>query len=223
MQCLALNGTQLEHSKEKTMITLQMLQKVCPKTKAETLAKYVDPINKIGQQYKLFENKKRIASFVAQIAHESGGFNFVSENLNYSAEGLQKTFKKYFPDPAIAAQYARKPEMIANRVYANRMGNGDEKSGDGFKFRGRGLIQLTGKENYTNFAKAINKPLDEAVKYLETPEGAVASAGWFWNSRQLNEWADKDDFVGMTKRINGGTIGLEDRKHHYELVMEALK
>jgi putative chitinase len=205
------------------MITLAILQKVCPKTKSEILSRYVEPLNNIGKKYDMLANKKRISSFVAQIAHESGGFNFVSENLNYSTDGLQKIFKKYFPTPELAAQYARKPEMIANRVYASRMGNGDERSGDGFRFRGRGLIQLTGKENYTNFAKAINKSLEETVKYLETPEGAVDSAGWFWNSRKLNEFADKDDFVGMTKRINGGTIGLEDRKHHYQLVMEALK
>lgn len=205
------------------MITQQILEQVCPKTKKEVLAKYVDAINEIGKHYDMFANTNRIAGFIAQIAHESGGFNFVKENLNYSKEGLRKVFPKYFPDDATAEKYARQPEKIANRIYANRMGNGDEASGDGFKFCGRGLIQLTGKENYTNFAKAMDMTLDEAVKHLETPEGAVASAGWFWNSRKLNEFCDKGDFVTLTKRINGGTIGLEDRQHHYKIVLEALK
>ena len=102
------------------------------------------------------------------------------------------------------------------------MGNGPESSGDGFKYRGRGLIQLTGCDNYTRFAKALDKSIDDAVEYLETPEGAVASAGWFWDVNKLNVYCDKNDFVGLTKRINGGTIGLEDRKHHYELALKAL-
>ena len=103
------------------------------------------------------------------------------------------------------------------------MGNGTEASGDGFKFRGRGLIQLTGKDNYSRFAKSIGKTLNEAVAYLETAEGAVASAGWFWDANKLNVYADKGDFVGLTKRINGGTIGLADRKHHYDIALKALK
>jgi putative chitinase len=171
----------------------------------------------------LFANSKRIAAFLAQTAHESGGFTAVKENLNYGAKGLMGTFKKYFPNEEIAKQYERQPEKIANRVYANRMKNGDEASGDGFKFRGRGLIQLTGRDNYTRFAKASDMTLDEVVAYLETPAGAVASAGWFWDVNKLNIYCDKDDFVGLTRRINGGTIGLADRKHHYEIALEAFK
>lgn len=205
------------------MITLDLLQKICPKTKKATLEQYVDPFNEIGEYYEMFENPKRIAAFLAQTAHESGGFNFVQENLNYGAKGLMGTFKKYFPTEAIAKEYERKPEKIANRVYANRMKNGDEASGDGWKFRGRGLIQLTGRDNYTRFAKAVDMTLDEAIEYLETPAGAVASAGWFWNVNKLNIYCDKDDFIGLTKRINGGTIGLHDRLHHYELALEVLK
>lgn len=205
------------------MITVELLQSICPKTKKATLEQYVEPFNEIGEYYEMFENPKRIAAFIAQTAHESGGFNFVQENLNYGAKGLMGTFKKYFPTEAIAKEYERKPEKIANRVYANRMKNGDEASGDGWKFRGRGLIQLTGRDNYTRFAKAVDMTLDEAIAYLETPSGAVASAGWFWNVNKLNIYCDKDDFIGLTKRVNGGTIGLHDRLHHYELALEALK
>lgn len=164
-----------------------------------------------------------MAAFLAQIAHESGGFNFVQEGLNYSAQGLMKTWPRRFPTLASARPYARNPEKIANKVYANRMGNGPESSGDGFKFRGRGLIQLTGRDNYTRFARSIGRTLDQTVAYLETPEGAVASAAWFWDINKLNVYADKDDFVGLTRRINGGTIGLADRKHHYDIALKALR
>ena len=206
-----------------SQVTLELLKEICPKTKSTVLAKYVDPLNEVGEHFGLFENPKRMAAFLAQVAHESGGFNFVKEGLNYSAVGLNKTFKKYFPTVESAQAYARNPAKIANKVYANRMGNGPESSGDGYKFCGRGLIQLTGKDNYTRFAKAIGKTIDEAVEYLETAEGAVASAGWFWDVNKLNVYADKGDFVGLTRRINGGTIGLEDRKHHYDIALAALK
>lgn len=204
------------------MITLDLLQKVCPKTKKETLEKFVEPLNEVGTKYGLFENKERISCFIAQIAHESGGFNYMEENLNYSAKGLQGVFKKYFPTEELAKQYERQPEKIASRVYANRMGNGPEESKEGFKFKGRGLIQLTGKDNYTRFAKSMEMSLDEAVEYLKTVKGAVESACWFWGANKLNDLCDKKDFITLTKRINGGTIGLEDRKHHYDVVREAL-
>jgi putative chitinase len=158
---------------------------------------------------------ERVAAFVAQCAHESGGFKFLKENLNYRAESLMKTFPKYFPDLATAKQYEKKPEKIANRVYGNRMGNGDESTGDGFRYMGRGLIQLTGKNNYTLFAAAIDTPLEQVPEYLQTFEGAVQSACWFWEQNNLNQWADKKDIMTLTKRINGGTIGLEDRIKHY--------
>jgi len=205
------------------MITGDLLQRVCPKTKREILQQYVDPLNQIGDYYGMFDNKNRIAAFIAQLAHESGGFITTRENLNYSAKGLMTTFKKYFPTEELAKQYERKPEKIANRVYANRMSNGDENSGDGWKYRGRGLIQLTGKDNYSKFARSIDKTIDETIAYLETPNGAVASAGWFWDVNKLNIYCDKNDFVGLTKRINGGTIGLSDRQHHYDLVLQLLK
>ena len=165
---------------------------------------------------------QRIAAFIAQCAHESGGFKFLKENLNYKAPSLQKTFAKYFPSADIAAAYANKPEMIANRVYANRMGNGDEHSGDGYRYCGRGLIQLTGKDNYSWFAASLEISPEEASAYLETFEGAAQSACWFWETNNLNVEADAGDIKKMTKKINGGYIGLEDRIHHYENALQIM-
>lgn len=159
---------------------------------------------------------ERVAAFLAQCGHESADFTTLKENLNYSAEGLSKVFPKRFPSVDAAQPYHRQPEKIANKIYADRMGNGPEASGDGYKYRGRGAIQLTGKENYTKFAASIGKTLDEAVAYTETLAGAIESACWFWNVNKLNDIADKKDIVTLTKRINGGTIGLEDRKKHFE-------
>ena len=167
----------------------------------------------------------RIAAFVAQCAHESGGFMVLKENLNYKAASLRKLFSKYFHNDDIANEYASKPnkqEAIANRIYASRMGNGDEASGDGYKYCGRGLIQLTGKSNYTAFADSLEITPDEASEYLATFEGAAQSACWFWETNNLNQWADKGDIVTLTKRINGGTIGLEDRIKHYEHALHVL-
>ena len=165
---------------------------------------------------------QRVAAFVAQCAHESGGFRALKENLNYRAVTLRKIFPKYFPTDQLAAQFAGKQEMIANKVYANRMGNGDESSGDGFRYCGRGLIQLTGKNNYQLFAESIETPVEDIPHYLATFEGAVQSACWFWESNNLNQWADKGDILTLTKRINGGTIGLEDRIKHYEHALHVL-
>jgi putative chitinase len=204
------------------MIDLNTLQQLCPKTKTQVLAQYVDPLNQVMEYYDMFANKQRAAAFLAQTAHESGGFNFVKENLNYGAKGLMGTFKKYFPDEATALRYERKPEMIANRVYANRMGNGPEESGDGYRFCGRGLIQLTGRNNYERFAADLGISIEECVAYMETPEGACASAGWFWDNNNLNQYCDSGDFVTLTKRINGGTIGLEDRQRHYQEMLHIL-
>ena len=159
---------------------------------------------------------ERVAAFLAQCGHESADFTVLKENLNYSAEGLSKVFPKRFPTVAAAQPYNRNPEKIANKIYSDRMGNGPEASGDGFKFRGRGAIQLTGKENYSKFAASLGMDLTAAVAYCETLEGAIESACWFWTTNKLNALADATDIVGLTKRINGGTIGLEDRKHHFE-------
>jgi putative chitinase len=164
----------------------------------------------------------RVAHFVAQCAHESGNFVFIKENLNYKAASLQKIFSKYFPTAELAAQYANRPEQIANRIYANRMGNGPETSGDGYKYCGRGLIQLTGRDNYTFFAGSLNIPVEEASDYLATFEGAAQSACWFWEQNNLNRFADANDVKGLTKAINGGYIGLEDRISHTEHALHVL-
>ena len=156
----------------------------------------------------------RVAHFIAQCAHESGNFVFVQENLNYKAASLRKIFGKYFPTDELAAQYANKPEMIANRIYASRMGNGDEASGDGWLYHGRGLIQLTGKDNYTFFAGSLGISVEEAADYMKTFEGASQSACWFWEQNNLNRFADANDVKGLTRAINGGYIGLEDRQSH---------
>jgi putative chitinase len=168
------------------------------------------------------DTPSRVASFLGQTAHESGGYRALRENLNYSATGLNGIFKKYFPTVESAKPYERQPEKIANKIYANRMGNGPETSGDGFKHRGRGLIQLTGKSNYQAFADSLEISLEEAIEFLETYEGAVQSACWFWETNNLNKWADAHDWVKMTKIINGGTIGLEDRIKHIEHAMHVL-
>ena len=162
---------------------------------------------------------QRVAAFLAQCGHESGGWTTFQENLNYSAQGLCNTFKKYFPTLEVATPYARKPEKIANRVYANRMGNGPEESGDGYLYRGRGPIQLTGKSNYTQFAKDMfddwQNLLDNPDWVTEDKDFALMSAIWFWNKNKLNVQADSGDIKLMTKKINGGYIGLEDRIKHY--------
>ena len=165
---------------------------------------------------------RRVAAFIAQCAHESGNFRALKENLNYKWESLRRVFPKYFPTDEIAKAYAHNQEMIANRVYGGRMGNGPEETGDGFRYCGRGLIQLTGRLNYQAFADSIETPVDEIPHYLATFEGAVQSACWFWESNNLNQFADSGDILTMTKRINGGTIGLEDRKKHYEHALHVL-
>jgi putative chitinase len=179
---------------------------------------WYEALSEILPEYEI-NTPQRVAAFIAQCAHESGGFRALKENLNYKAVTLRKIFPKYFPDDAIANRYAglpNKQEAIANRVYASRMGNGDEASGDGFRYCGRGLIQLTGKDNYSWFAASLEIPVEEAAEYLQTFEGAVQSACWFWETNNLNTQADLGDIKLMTKKINGGYIGLEDRIKHYE-------
>jgi putative chitinase len=168
----------------------------------------------------------RLAHFLAQCGHESGGFKAVRENLNYSAEGLNKIFPKYFPTVDSAKDYARNPEKIANKVYGGRMGNGDEASGDGFRFRGRGYIQLTGKLNYTAFDAAVADDILKDTDLVAT-KYPLLSAGWFWGKNNLNALADKGaldgDVTAITKRVNGGTIGLADRQKHFKEYYNLLK
>lgn len=176
---------------------------------------WTEALNEILPEYEI-NTPRRVAAFIAQCAHESGGFRALKENLNYKAESLCRVFPKYFPNMDLANQYAHQQEKIANRIYGGRMGNGPEESGDGFRYCGRGLIQLTGKSNYTAFAESLEMPVEDVPEYLATFEGAIQSACWFWETNNLNQYADHDDILTMTKRINGGTIGLEDRKKHYE-------
>ena len=164
----------------------------------------------------------RMAAFLAQCAHESGGFTAIKENLNYKAESLLKVFPKYFKDIDTANEFAHNQPMIANRVYANRMGNGDESSGDGFRYCGRGLIQITGKTNYQSFADSLGMDVADTPAYLATFEGALQSACWFWEANNLNALADKGDILGLTKKINGGTIGLDDRTARYNHALQVL-
>lgn len=171
--------------------------------------------------------ERRVAHFLSQCAHESGGFKRLEENLNYSSKALRSVFGRYFGSApkASADEYARNPEMIANRVYNDtyrkyKMGNTQE--GDGWRFRGRGLKQLTGRDNYTRFGKSVGMSAEEAAEYVATPAGAIESACWFWDTNKLNDIADGDDVKRMTKKINGGSIGLDDRKKRYTNALKVL-
>jgi putative chitinase len=196
------------------MITQEQFVHLFPKNKnAEAWSK---ALNEVLPTYEI-NSTERIAAFLAQCGHESMGFTVLQENLNYSAEGLTKIFHKYFPTLESAQPYARRPEMIANKVYANRMGNSTEESGEGYRYRGRGPIQLTGKSNYTECSDFLFQD-DTLIKdpdMLLDPEYALHSACWFWWKNALNNYADSADLVTMTKRINGGTIGLDDRIKHF--------
>lgn len=184
---------------------------------------WVDAMNEVFPKYEI-NTPQRIAAFVAQCGHESGGWRTFSENLNYSAKALDAVFGKYFVRAGRDAnEYARQPEKIANVVYANRMDNGDTDSGDGWRYRGRGPIQLTGKANYTKFSQDMDvDAVDNPDQVAEDKEVALMSAIWYWNSNNLNRYADAGDIKTLTKRINGGYIGLEDRIHHWEEAMKAL-
>lgn len=171
----------------------------------------------------------RVAAFLAQTAHESAEFRTLVENLSYSAAGLCKNWPNRFATPDVAKPYERNPELLANYVYAKRLGNGDAASGDGWRFRGRGLIQLTGRGNYRSCGLALTLPLETEPERLETPEAAALAAAQFWQSRGLNHLADDqnddnddDDFVTITKIINGGTNGLTSRRSYWMQARKAL-
>jgi putative chitinase len=201
------------------MITEDQLRKLIPQNK--NVKDWHLNMVQILPSFEINTNK-RIAAFIAQCAHESLDFIALRENLNYRWESLRRVFPKYFPTDELAKQYERKPEMIANRVYANRMGNGPESSGDGWKYAGKGLIQLTGKNNYTMFAKSVGMSLEEVPNYLITFEGAIKSACWFWQTNKLNRFVDADNIDGLSRAINGGTHGLEDRRKRYNNALSVL-
>lgn len=184
--------------------------KLCTQAMAD---KWCEQLNATMGRFEI-NTPYRVSGFLAQVSHESGGFQFVVENLNYSAEALTRVWPSRFP-PAIAAEYARNPEKIANRAYCDRMGNGDEASGDGWTYRGRGLIQLTGKDNYAAFSLQCDNMALVEPNLVAEPALAAESAGWFWSRNGLNALCDSNDIVAMTKRINGGINGLDHRQELY--------
>lgn len=196
----------------------EQLRSIFPRMK--DIDEWYDIMGDLLPKYEI-NTKERIAAFLAQCGHESGQFTIIQENLNYSADGLLRVFGRYFRDRDVNA-YARNPEKIANLVYANRMNNGDTASGDGYRFRGRGVIQLTGRYNYTEFGKSIGMSPEDVSTYLETKKGALHSACWFWVTNGLNDLSDKGEMRSITKRINGGYNGLEDRMHYYHIAMRVL-
>lgn len=205
------------------MITAEQFAQLYPNSKDQQ--SWVDSMNTLFETYQI-NTPQRIAAFLAQCGHESGGWTKFEENLNYSADRLAVVFKKYFPTVAAATPYHRNPQKIANRVYSNRMGNGSEESGDGYKYRGRGPIQLTGKSNYTAFAKAMFDNWEEIVDNPDSvaynKDVALMSAIWFWNTNNLNADADAEDLKTMTRKINGGYNGLDERVAHYNEAIRLL-
>lgn len=204
------------------MLTLNQLKQLLPRN--QHVSYWHDALKQLLPDYEI-NTPRRMAAFIAQCAHESAQFTVLKENLNYKPMSLRKLFPKYFDTDELAQQYCSKPNKqaaIANRIYANRMGNGDESSGDGYRFSGRGLIQLTGRATWQEFADSIETSLTDLDEYMQTFEGACQSACFFWESRKLNQWADAGDIVTLTKKINGGTIGLDDRKKHYEHALHIL-
>lgn len=194
---------------------------------AEKLAKlkigpeWVDALNSTFERFNI-STIQRQAAFIGQCGHECGNFRVLEENLNYRAETLMKLWPKRFPTLEVANEYARNPKKIANKVYASRMGNRDEASGDGYRFRGRGCIQLTGHANYFHAGKALGVDFVKEPDLVATPQYAALTAGWFWDTHKCNQLADMSDWVALTKKINGGTIGLQDRINHINHAVDVL-
>lgn len=187
---------------------------------------WADALNATFERFNILTPRQR-AAFIGQCGHESGNFRVLQENLNYRAATLLKLFPRtqrraWGFTPEEAAEYERQPKRIANRIYGNRMGNRDEASGDGYRFRGRGCIQLTGSANYHHAGQALGVDLIMEPDLVATPQYAALTAGWFWNTQKLNDLAEAGDWTGLTKRINGGTIGLEDRKKHINQALSVL-
>lgn len=196
-------------------ITEQQLRRAVPNVHKERVKEFVAVFNEYCERFGI-DTPVRVVHFLSQVSYESGALNYVAENLNYSADGLLKTFPRYFKTRAEAQLYARHPEKIANRVYANRMGNGSEASGDGWRYRGRGVIQITGKYQYQAYQTSgfCVGNLVAHPEWLEKSPGAYKSAMWFWYKNGCNELADRDDVVGVTRKINGGTNGLSTRQYY---------
>lgn len=214
------------------MITADQLLAAIPAAGADRAARFIDPINAALERYRI-DTPIRIAAFLGNVGHESGGLRRLEENLNYSSDGLVRVFRRHFPDADVAERYARQPERIANRAYANRMGNGDEASGDGWRYRGRGLFQVTGRDNYGKASIALfgypTRLLTEP-ELLADPQWAAMSAGWYWDANRLNDLADRHDLDGVCDVINrghktaaeGDAIGYHERIALIDRAMEAL-
>jgi len=190
-------------------------------TKLKIDPKWVDPLNETFARFDI-STPSRQAAFIGQCGHECGNFRILEENLNYRAATLMKLWSKRFPTLEIANQYAGNPKKIANMVYANRMGNRDESSGDGYRFRGRGCIQTTGHANYYHAGQALGVDFVMDPDLVASPKYAALTAGFFWSTHGLNELADKQDHKSITKRINGGFIGLDDRVQHTQMALAVL-
>jgi putative chitinase len=218
-------------------MTPRIAHLVAAGVKQDVAEKWIEAIRETCNTFGI-DTDRRIAAFVAQCAHESGGFTALSENLNYSADTMAAVWPNRFAEKDADGKYVlesgkkkpnkfaqalhRKPEAIANVVYASRMGNGPIAGGEGWKYRGRGLKQLTGKDNYTRCGKALGVDLVENPDLLTTPRYAALSAGWFWQSNNLSQFADNGDIEGMTKKINGGLIGYTDRKARYDRALASI-
>lgn len=202
------------------MITVDQIKHIAPLNKNPT--QWCDTFNNHIEKYDI-NTPLRVAALLAQCAYESGDFINLYEDLNYRPETLMHLWPSKFPTLMVADEYKMQPQKIANYVYANRMGNGNESSGDGWKYRGRGLIQLTGKSLYTNFANYLKVSVEDCLNYIMYPDGAVESACWFWKTKSINTFADKKDINGMTKAINGGLNGLANRKIKYQLALDVIK
>lgn len=205
------------------MINASQFAKIFPKVPERIKGEVHAWLNNVMSENEM-NTLNRQSMFLAQIDHESMGLTHWEENLNYSEERLLQVFPKYFPPGVSAAAYARNPEKLANRVYANRMGNGNEASGDGWRFRGRGPLGLTGRNNYLEFseAKYNGTILLEKPEWVAQPEGGMKSAGWYWSKHNLNALADEGAFMDITKRINGGLIGFKDRVLRLEQIQQVL-
>jgi putative chitinase len=199
-----------------TQITFPQLTLIFPTT--SNLLNFIGPLNDTFIKYQI-NSPKRICAFLAQVGEESEYFKLIEENLNYSVPGLLSIFPSHF-DSTTAQEYAHNPEKIANRVYANRMGNGDESSGDGWKFRGRSLLQCTGKDNYTEYSNSLGKSIDEVINFMENYTGATDFAGYYWNKHNLNQLADSNNIIEITKKTNGGLNGLTVRESIYNTAIK---
>jgi len=222
LRLFGLSSKKSQTEMDKQIIREEDISRAFPYAKVDNISKYYSGILLTLDKFEI-NTPERQAAFLSQCAHESANFSRVVENLNYSSDALRSVWPRQFPTKEIANSYHRKPELIANRAYANRMGNGPESSGDGWKYRGRGFIQITGKYNYRLCGDFLQMDLLSCPELLQEDPAAVLSAGWFWSINNLNILADQEDILSITRRINGGTHGLDDRKTKYSNAIKIFK